>query len=294
MSTRRAGATSPRAAADATASRPHLLLFLTLAFALSWWPWPLYLTGRLPLPIASFGPFLAAVAVLCLGPRRGAVRDLLRSMVTWRVRPLAWALAVLTPVVLTGAAVAVNLLLGAEPAEGPSWSSAAQLPVAFLAALLVPGFGGAWEEPGWRGYALPRLQERWGFARAAIALGVVGAAWHLPLILAGLDSWWDVPLLLGVNVVIARIFGLSGGSVLLMMVLHATNNAFSGGFVTPMFDGPDAGRQAALVALVWLVAAGLVLARPASSRVNTSRHGDVPPDMPPAATDAATWREGTR
>jgi membrane protease YdiL (CAAX protease family) len=244
-----------------TPAGPRLLLFLLLAFVLSWWPWPLYLTGRFPLPIASFGPFLAAVIVLSVGRGRGTVRDLLRSMVRWRVSRVAWAFAVLTPVVLTSAALALNLLLGAEPVDGPSWYAAAELPVGFLAALLVPGFGGAWEEPGWRGYALPRFAKRWGWTRAAVTLGIVGAVWHLPLVLAGLDSWWDVPLLLGVNVVIAWIFRRSGGSVLLMMVLHATNNAFSGGFVTPMFDGADASREAALVALLWLAAAALVLAR---------------------------------
>ena len=252
----------PQASAyGATSASPRIVLFLVLAFALSWWPWPLYVTGRLPLPIASFGPFLAAVIVLAMSRRQGAVRDLLRSMVRWRVPRRAWALALLTPVVLTSAATGLNLALGATWDHGPSWSSAAELPVAFLLALVVPGFGGAWEEPGWRGYALPRLTGRWGWTRAALALGVVGAVWHLPLILAGLDSWWDVPLLLGVNVVIAAIFRVSGGSVLLMMALHATNNAFSGGFVTPMFDGRDASRQAALVALAWLLAAAAVLAR---------------------------------
>jgi CAAX protease family protein len=262
-------------------AKPRLLLFLTLAFVLSWWPWPLYLTGALPLPIASFGPFLAAVVVLSIGRRRGSVRELLRSMVRWRVSPWAWVFAVGTPVLLTSAALVLNLRLGAQPSDGPSWASAAELPVAFLAALLVPGFGGAWEEPGWRGYALPRLAERWGWARAAIGLGIVGAVWHLPLILAGLDSWWDVPLLLGVNVVIAWIFRLSGGSVLLMMVLHATNNAFSGGFVTPMFDGADASRQAALVALMWLASAALALAVTSALRRRQRREQEPVPRRAP-------------
>jgi membrane protease YdiL (CAAX protease family) len=266
MSALRTSADARPGRAGSAPARPRLLLFLVLAFVLSWWPWPLYVAGRLPLPIASFGPFLAAVIVLAVGRRAGAVRALLRSMVTWRVRPVAWALALLTPLVLTGAAFGLNLALGADPGEGPSWSSAAELPVAFLAALLLPGFGGAWEEPGWRGYALPRLADRWGWTSAALALGVVGAVWHLPLILAGLDSWWDVPLLLGVNVVIAWIFRVAGGSVLLMMALHATNNAFSGGFVTPMFDGADASRQAALTALLWLGSAALVLAATARRR----------------------------
>lgn len=39
----------------------------------------------------------------------------------------------------------------------------------------------AGEEIGWRGYALPRLSERFGLPISSIVLGMIWATWHLPL-----------------------------------------------------------------------------------------------------------------
>jgi len=44
--------------------RHPLIWFAVLSLLLSWWAWPLYGLGLMPLPIASFGPFLAALIVL--------------------------------------------------------------------------------------------------------------------------------------------------------------------------------------------------------------------------------------
>jgi membrane protease YdiL (CAAX protease family) len=240
--------------------RTHPLTFFFLfTLVLSWWPWPLYAAGHAPLPVASFGPFLAAMLILGLTQGRPGIRALLRSMRQWRVGGRWWLLVIAIPVVITTTAFALNLLLGAEPPSAAQLGGWTAIPLVFAAALLVPGAGGAWEEPGWRGYALPRLVDRFGWKAASLLLGAVGACWHLPVILAGQISWWDLLLVVASNVVIAWLFLAGGRSVLLVMVLHATNNAFSGGFVSQLFTGADASRQAAITAAVWAVAAGVLL-----------------------------------
>ena len=47
----------------------------------------------------------------------------------------------------------------------------------FLSTLIIVGL---FEEVGWRGFALPRLQRRLDALWAALVLGVLWALWHLP------------------------------------------------------------------------------------------------------------------
>jgi membrane protease YdiL (CAAX protease family) len=261
--------------------RAHpLTSFFLLTLVLSWWPWPLYATGNFPVPIASFGPFLAALLVLGLAGGRSGIRTLVRSMLQWRV-PVRWWLAfVAVPVVITLTALALNLLLGAQPPSVTQLSAWTGVPLGFVTVLLVPGLGGAWEEPGWRGYALPGLMGRHGWKTASLILGAASAAWHLPLILSDQVSWWDLLLVVAYNVVITPLFLASGQSVLLVMVLHATNNAISGGFVSQLFTGADASHQAAITALIWAAAAGVLL--------TTTGHRSRRPMITSAGRDSAT------
>ena len=65
--------------------RHRVGVFLVLAFALSWWPWPLALTNPASNAQVSFGPIIAAFLVAAVaGGRRRLVR-LLRAVVRWRV-----------------------------------------------------------------------------------------------------------------------------------------------------------------------------------------------------------------
>ena len=129
--------------------RYPLITFCVLAYALSWWAWPLFAMDLIPIPVASFGPFLAALVVLAITWGKRGVSGLLRRMVQWRIGFRWYVLALLIPIGLTGIATALNLLLGAaaDPSASDSWPS---LFATFAVVLLVPGLGGAWEEPGWR------------------------------------------------------------------------------------------------------------------------------------------------
>jgi hypothetical protein len=84
--------------------RHPLVAFSVLAYTLSWWGWPLYAAGLSPAPVVGFGPFLAALVVLALTHGRAGVGTLLRRVVRWRVGPGWYAVALLLPVAVTGAA----------------------------------------------------------------------------------------------------------------------------------------------------------------------------------------------
>jgi membrane protease YdiL (CAAX protease family) len=235
-----------------------LVAFFVLAYALSWWPSLIYLaTGSGP-PILGCGPFLAAVAVLALTAGKGGIRTLLRSMLRWRVGLRWWTIAILAPVVMTCLAAGLNIALGAPI---PAAADFAKWPSIFstaLVILLVPIAGGAWEEPGWRGYALPRLLAGRSALEASLVLGGLWALWHVPLFLTGKQHWSDLMLVVLVSVFVTWLFRNALCSVLVTMVFHATNNAFSGGYVSPMFHGNDSVRQSWMLVAVWGAAAVLV------------------------------------
>jgi uncharacterized protein len=244
-------------AVQAVRERP-LIAFFVLAYALSWWPSLIFLvTGSGP-PILGCGPFLAAVVVLALTSGKHGIKNLFHSMLRWRVGLRWWAIAIVAPVAMTVVAAGLNVALGApapSAADLANWPSI--LPTALII-LLVPIAGGAWEEPGWRGYALPRLLARRSALEASLVLGVLWAVWHVPLFLTGKQHWSDLVLVLVVSVFVTWLFQNALCSVLVTMVFHATNNAFSGGYVSQMFHGSDSVRQSWMLVIVWATAAILI------------------------------------
>jgi uncharacterized protein len=130
--------------------------------------------------VSLLGVLMPAVTALILSARAGGfagVRSLLRPLKTWRTGWGWWAAAVLVwPLLLVVAAAAYNR----------SWPDSAITPVAWtsLSAVLVSVFfllvATLGEEIGWRGLALPAMEQRSSALRATVLLGLLWAAWHIP------------------------------------------------------------------------------------------------------------------
>jgi len=269
--------------------RHRLTAFFILAYALSWWAWIPYALGVFPNPVASFGPFLAALVVLALTEGKAGLLSLFRRMIRWRVAAGWYAVALLLPAVLTGVATMLNVMLGAQAPSSAQLGAWPGILSTFAIVLLIPGVGGAWEEPGWRGYAVPRLQHGRSALVASLILGVLIAGWHLPLILVGQVRYPDIVLILAAVIVFNWVFNNAKGSVLIIMLMHAANNAVSGSFFSPMFSGADSVREAWLLALVWWVVAVLVIA--ISGPANLSRKYHKQEEPPEDATEAGRLTE---
>jgi len=200
--------------------------FFLLTFAITWGlqvPGVLAQRGLLPgdprwyLPFAGLGVFGPAVAAVVLARREGmrpGVKALLAPLLRWRVHPGWYALALLPALVLA----ALLALLNVAGRQGPI----AYLPTAggLLFGLVVSVV----EEIGWRGYALPRLERRFGGFAASGLLGVVWYAWHLPMFAAaGVPLNLALVMLLyftGASLVLTRLVNGSGGSLLVAVVGH--------------------------------------------------------------------------
>lgn len=168
-------------------SRP-LLMFMMIAYG---WTWllalPLLLQRRgvidAGLPeaweaVTAFGPFMAALVVSGAAGRAA----LLASLRRWRVGRGWLAFCCLSPFLLLAvAAVGVRSGSGAWPdttglASGELATFAGVLHLVLIAGL-AQGLG---EEPGWRGWLLPRLRQRYRALAATLALFPLWLFWHLP------------------------------------------------------------------------------------------------------------------
>jgi len=172
-----------------TGIRP--VTFFALTFALSWAIWiPLNLSQANLLPwrfsdgliglVRLVGVLMPATAALVLAVRaagRAGARQLLGGLAIWRVGWQWWLAAALVQPALVAVVGLLYGALGGQPPIDP----AAPLTLAGFAVqavlLLIASLG---EEIGWRGAALPALQQRHGPVAASLVLGLVWATWHLP------------------------------------------------------------------------------------------------------------------
>jgi membrane protease YdiL (CAAX protease family) len=125
-----------------------------------------------------------------------------------------------------------------------------------LVGILFPSFFGLAlaEEPGFRGFALPRLLEGRSALAASLILGVLHAIWHIPLFIFGSDSPIIIPIVISGAVINTWLFNNTNGSVLTAMLLHTSVDRMVYIF-NPLFSGADAERQAVWVAVVYVAGA---------------------------------------
>jgi membrane protease YdiL (CAAX protease family) len=118
----------------------------------------------------------------------------------------------------------------------------------------------AGEEIGWRGYALPRLSERFGLAGGSVLLGFIWGVWHLPqfFIREGDSYHQSFPLFVlgttALSVVFAWLYARTNGSLFLTMLLHAALNNSKDIVPSGVLGGADTfGLQASLISWIALV-----------------------------------------
>lgn len=240
--------------------------FFGLAYLLAWLAWvPTVLKARglinWELPGAGtwglFGSSIAAFLVVGLTEGRPAMKHLTTFMTRIRMR-WTWLLAaVVGPVALSFIAWLVGLASGSAPTAGKDLPLTVT-PLYFLVQVVTMLLT---EEPGWRGFALPRLQERYGAPGGSLILGLLWACWHLPLFLIPGRPQAAMPfagfvLSVTAATVLMTWVQNNAGSGFAAVLFHAAMNT---GFATlgTLTSGP---RLFWICAAVWAVVAGGVYA----------------------------------
>lgn len=274
--------------------RRQVASFLVVTFAWTWamaWvargvldPAAAVLTRVAAAP-ATWGPLVGAAVVTWASG--GRLRDWAGQVTRWRVRPRLYLFALLVPVAV-GEGSNVLYALAGVPLELRGYSPALYA-LQFVWVLL---FTGALEEFGWRGFLQPRLQQRHSALVAGLVVGVVWVLWHLRLFYFGAAGYGELPRyalwVVAAAVVMAWLYNRTGGSVLLVMLFHASNNLPS--LTEPAAPVPPALEAVPVSGLLYGgLALGLVAAYGADD-LAASRLPDAIPGAPrvvadPAATD---------
>jgi membrane protease YdiL (CAAX protease family) len=243
--------------------RNDLMVFLFLAFALSWWPWPL--TKPPNTPMIPWGPMFAAFIVLGVTRGWAGVRSLLADMFRWRVAARWYVFAFLLPVGVTLAAVYLNVAMGA-PAPAASVFAAGELLQLIPAILITTLVAGPFtEEPAWRGFLLPRMQTRYSPLVASLIIGVIWWSWHLPLMIGNPTGqrppFQFLLLTVAFSILYSWIYNNAKASLFLIALLHGVTNIFAA-FLFPSQFGEHYLRLWWIYAALWWIASMIVIARP--------------------------------
>jgi uncharacterized protein len=149
---------------------------------------PAEVLGVAPLQTAGAAvPSLVAIALAGLLYGRQGLRQLFGGFRRWRVGARWYLTAIFLAPLLTVVALGVRALLDGDFAVDPDSSLGTELAAAGLTGLLVSlpvvfvvslVTSPLLEEPGWRGFALPHLQDRLTALAAGVLLGFLEGLWQ--------------------------------------------------------------------------------------------------------------------
>ena len=247
-----------------TASKTHtndqikLILFFAVTILLSWLFW-FSGSGKNPLfhILGMFAPAITALVFVIVFEGTSQAKRILSSLLRWRVG-YHWYLFVF------GSALLIPLLAififswqGGTIIQTNDPRQWYLIIPAFFQILVFNVLG---EEIGWRGYALPGLQQLFSPFVASLILGAVWWLWHLPLFLIDGNFHQQIPLSLfflqstALSILMTWLYNRTGKSLLIVHLFHAASNTFLG--VLPIMPENTQGSLAPLwiaVALLCLV-----------------------------------------
>lgn len=171
--------------------------------------------------LGGMGPFIAAMTLTIRKQGKQGLIVLWKS--GWNVKiGWQWLLFIIVFIPLT------RILSLSIAGSGVSFDAFNQPLTLVIGAVFLYLLGGPLtEEYGWRGYALPRLLEKFSSVNATIILGLFWLFWHLPLFfIPGTSQQTFIPFmpfalnLMAIAIIMTWLFIKTGGSVFAAIAFH--------------------------------------------------------------------------
>ncbi|MFX1310736.1 MAG: type II CAAX prenyl endopeptidase Rce1 family protein [Promethearchaeota archaeon] len=217
----------------------NLLLFLLITFLFSWILWlpsllasigllePLLIYGLLRI-VGSFGPFVAAFTLTYINDKAEGIRILWTRgwhYGNWRFLIIS---IFLLPI-LKG--LSLFLAVFTEGSQFPELRILEDYTFIIVDFIFFFFIAGPFqEEYGWRGYALDRFQSQWNALESSLLLGTIWSVWHFPLFFitgtpqANTSFFSFLFTVIILSVLFTWLYNNTHGSILVVMIFHATNN----------------------------------------------------------------------
>lgn len=234
------------------AQKHTLFYFFLLAYLISWILWTPLLYGIFKLGwtnwegntwtnykailgmLGALGPALSAIITTSIIDGKRGLKALMKRVFQWRVNILWWAVALYFWWFVCSIIASLNGFASLKSISLGFAISLINLP-ALILVLQIPTLliGMVGEELGWRGFALPQLLKKYNPIISSIILACLWMLWHTPLAFS--STWRDnlplaqfliryILLIFPLTLIFTYFFQKVKGSVLLLMVFHASVN----------------------------------------------------------------------
>jgi len=222
------------------------LLFFVLTIAISWLIWlpgvletfglmPVTLDGSIFVILNVAGGAIPTIMALLLYYREEGtikVKEVLgRGIDPRRIGRVWWLPILLLVPILNAGAFILGIASGGPVPDNPLLQQLWMIPILFIAGF-IPISNAFREEFGWRGYAIERLQSRWGALITSIIIGLAWGLWHLPLryFPTGIEVYSRTPLwvfminAIALSIMMTWLYNNSRESIFTGVVFHVMLN----------------------------------------------------------------------
>jgi membrane protease YdiL (CAAX protease family) len=207
------------------------------------------------LTLAGFAPTVVALMLLAGAYGLPAIRDVCFRLLHAGAPPVWYAAVAFAPMVAVGVTLLVLPIVGASVPSLKPWYTP------LLAALILVPLTGLFEEIGWRGLMLDRLEQRMSPLRASLLVAAAWGPWHIPMYLRLMPEGnrtpqlivWFLIAVFPLSILFAWVYNRTARRLLPVIVLHASVDASVAYFFARLPTG-ELRPFIAWAAVLWLIA----------------------------------------